>query len=218
MPFTAVDFWSILWLSLRVSGTAVLISSFIGIPCGVWLGLSRHRGKRLLSAVIHTGMAFPPVVVGLVLYILLSRSGPLAFLGWMFTTEAMIAAQTILALPFVIGITMSAVAAVPSELPAQLRTLGASERQCRWTILREARHGVLLAVAAAFGRSVSEVGAVLIIGGNIQGHTRVLTTAIVLETGKGNFEFALALGGALLLMALLVNLIIVQLQGSRLGA
>jgi len=218
MPFTAVDFWSILWLSLRVSGTAVLISSFIGIPCGVWLGLSRHRGKRLLSAVIHTGMAFPPVVVGLVLYILLSRSGPFAFLGWMFTTEAMIAAQTILALPFVIGITMSAVAAVPSELPAQLRTLGASERQCRWTILREARHGVLLAVAAAFGRSVSEVGAVLIIGGNIQGHTRVLTTAIVLETGKGNFEFALALGGALLLMALLVNLIIVQLQGSRLGA
>ena len=218
MPFTAVDFWSILWLSLRVSGTAVLISSFIGIPCGVWLGLSRHRGKRLLSAVIHTGMAFPPVVVGLVLYILLSRSGPLAFLGWMFTTEAMIAAQTILALPFVIGITMSAVAAVPSELPAQLRTLGASERQCRWTILREARHGVLLAVAAAFGRSVSEVGAVLIIGGNIQGHTRVLTTAIVLETGQGNFEFALALGGALLLMALLVNLIIVQLQGSRLGA
>jgi len=218
MPFLAIDFWSILWLSLRVSGTAVLISSFIGIPCGVWLGLSRHRGKRLLSAVIHTGMAFPPVVVGLVLYILLSRSGPLAFLGWMFTTEAMIAAQTILALPFVIGITMSAVAAVHTELPAQLRTLGASERQCRWTILRESRHGVLLAVAAAFGRSISEVGAVLIIGGNIQGHTRVLTTAIVLETGKGNFEFALALGGALLLMALLVNLIIVQLQGSRLPA
>jgi tungstate transport system permease protein len=218
MPFFTADFWSILWLSLRVSGTAVLISSFIGIPCGVWLGLSQHRGQRLLSALIHTGMAFPPVVVGLVLYILLSRSGPLAFLGWMFTIEAMIAAQTILASPFVIGITMSAVAAVPTELPEQLRTLGASERQCRWTILREARHGVLLAVAAAFGRSVSEVGAVLIIGGNIQGHTRVLTTAIVLETGKGNFEFALALGGALLLMALLVNLIIVRLQGSRLPA
>jgi len=218
MPFFAADFWSILWLSLRVSGTAVLISSFIGIPCGVWLGLSRHRGKRLLSAVIHTGMAFPPVVVGLVLYILLSHSGPLAFLGWMFTTEAMIAAQTVLALPFVIGITMFSVAAVPTELPAQIRTLGASERQCRWTILREARYGVFLAVAAAFGRSVSEVGAVLIIGGNIQGHTRVLTTAIVLETGKGNFEFALALGGALLLMALLVNLAIVRLQGSRLTA
>ena len=218
MPLFGGDLWSILWLSLRISGTAVLISSLIGIPCGVWLGLSQHRGKRLLSAVIHTGMALPPVVVGLVLYILLSRSGPLAFLGWLFTPEAMIAAQTILALPFVIGITMSSVAAVPTELPAQIRTLGASERQCRWTILREARHGVLLAVAAAFGRSVSEVGAVLIIGGNIQGHTRVLTTAIVLETGKGNFEFALALGGTLLLMALLVNLILVRLQGSRLPA
>lgn len=213
-PFTA-DIWPILWLSLRVSGMAVLISSLIGIPCGVWLGLLHHRGKRLLSAVIHTGMAIPPVVVGLVLYILLSRSGPFAFLGWMFTSEAMIAAQTILALPFVIGITMSSVAAVPNELPEQIRTLGASERQCRWAILREARHGVLLAVAAAFGRSISEVGAVLIVGGNIQGHTRVLTTAIVLETGKGNFEFALVLGGTLLLMALLLNLIIVRLQGSR---
>ena len=216
MPFVAADFWSIFWLSLRVSGTAVLISSFIGVPCGVWLGQSQHRGKQLLSAIIHTGMALPPVVVGLVLYLLLSRSGPLAFLEWLFTLEAMILAQTVLALPFVIGITMSSVAAVPLELSMQIRTLGASARQCRWTILREARHGVFLAVAAAFGRSISEVGAVLILGGNIQGHTRVLTTAIVLETGKGNFEFALALGGALLLMALLVNLIIVRLQGGRL--
>lgn len=216
MSFLAPDFWPILWLSLRVSGTAVLISSIIGIPSGVWLALSQHRGKRLLSAVIHTGMALPPVVIGLVLYILLSRSGPLAFLDWLFTPEAMITAQTVLALPFVIGITMSSVAAVPDELPLQLRTLGASDRQCRWAILREARHGVFLAVAAAFGRSVSEVGAVLIVGGNIQGHTRVLTTAIVLETGKGNFEFALALGGALLMIALMVNLLIIWLQGSRL--
>ena len=218
MPFFATDFWSILWLSLRVSGTAVLISSIIGIPCGIWLGLSQHRGKRLLSAVIHTGMALPPVVIGLVLYILLSRGGPLAFLGWLFTPEAMIAAQTVLALPFVIGITMSAVAVVPAELSLQIRTLGANDRQCRWTILREARHGVFLAVAAAFGRSISEVGAVLIVGGNIQGHTRVLTTAITLETGKGNFEFALALGGALLLLALLVNVLIVRVQGGRLLA
>jgi tungstate transport system permease protein len=218
MPLFDGDLLSILWLSLRVSAAAVLISSCIGIPCGVWLGLAQHRGKRLLSAVVHTGMALPPVVVGLVLYILLSRSGPLAFLGWLFTPAAMIAAQTVLALPFVIGITMSSVAAVPAELPLQIRSLGASARQCRWTILREARHGVLLAVAAAFGRSISEVGAVLIVGGNIQGHTRVLTTAIVLETGKGNFEFALALGGALLLLALLVNLLIVRLQRGRLMA
>ncbi len=216
MPFSAADFWPILWLSLRVSAAAVLISSIIGIPCAIWLGLSQHRAKRLLAAVIYTGMALPPVVVGLVLYILLSRSGPLALLGWLFTPEAMITAQTILALPFVIGITMTSVAAVPAELSSQIRTLGASDWQCRWTILREARYGVLLAVAAALGRSISEVGAVLVVGGNIQGHTRVLTTAIVLETGKGNFEFALVLGGALLLIALLVNLIIVRLQGGRL--
>jgi len=217
MSFVEADFWPILWLSVRVSGTAVLISSLIGIPGGVWLGLAQpHVNRRLLSAVIHTGMALPPVVVGLMLYIVLSRSGPMAFLGWLFTPEAMIAAQTILALPFVIGITLSSVAAVPSQLAAQVRTLGASDWQCRWTILREARHGVALAVAAAFGRSVSEVGAVLIVGGNIQGHTRVLTTAIVLETGKGNFGFALALGGALLLLALLVNLLIGRLQGGRL--
>lgn len=215
MPFFEPDFWEILWLSLRVSGTAVLISAFLGIPCGVWLGLSTHPRKRSLSAIIHTGMAMPPVVIGLVLYLLLSRSGPLAILGWLFTPAAMIAAQTLLALPFVIGISMSAVASVPAELSSQIRSLGASDRQCRWAILREARHGVLLSVAAAFGRSISEVGAVLIVGGNIQHHTRVLTTAIVLETGKGDFEFALALGGALLLFALLVNLLIVRLQGNR---
>ncbi len=215
MPFFSDGFWSIVWLSLRVSGTAVLLSSFVGIPSGVWLGLSQYRSKRFVSAVIHTGMALPPVVIGLLLYLLLSRSGPLAFLGWLFTPKAMIAAQTILALPFVIGITMSAVAAIPSELGSQIKSLGASDWQCRWTILREARHGVLLAVAAAFGRSISEVGAVLIVGGNIEEQTRVLTTAIILETNKGHFEFALALGAVLLSVALLVNVLILRLHGNR---
>ena len=218
MSLFTVDFWSIVWLSLGVSGSAVLISSLIGVPCGVWLGLSRYRGRRVISAIVHTGMALPPVVVGMLLYLLLSRSGPLQSLGWLFTSQAMIAAQTILALPFVIGITMSSVAAVPSELGAQIKSLGASDWQCRWTILREARHGVLLAVAAAFGRSISEVGAVLIVGGNIEGHTRVLTTAIILETSKGRFEFALALGAVLLFAALLVNVLILRLQGNRLLA
>lgn len=212
--FTA-EFWSIVCLSLRVSGTAVLISSLIGVPLGVWLGMSIFRGRRAISAIIHTGMASPPVVVGLLLYLLLSRSGPLASLGWLFTPEAMITAQSILALPFVIGITMNSVAAVPMELSSQLRSLGASDWQCRWTILREARHGVVLAVAAALGRSISEVGAVLIVGGNIEGHTRVLTTAIILETSKGHFDLALTLGAALLSVALLVNVCIVRLQGHR---
>ncbi|MEX0718266.1 MAG: ABC transporter permease [Planctomycetaceae bacterium] len=210
----ARDFWPILQLSLQVSGMAVLIASVVGIPLGAWLGLSKSRLTPFVRVLVHTGMALPPVVVGLVLYILLSRSGPLAFLGWLFTLQAMVAAQVILALPFVVGITTSAVAAVPRELPSQLRSLGADEGQVRWTILGEARHGVLLAVAAAFGRSISEVGAVLIVGGNIQGHTRVLTTAIVLETSKGEFAFALSLGAALLTLALGVNVLILRLHGS----
>jgi tungstate transport system permease protein len=209
------EFWSILWLSLQVSGTAVLISSLVGIPLGAWLGLARSRTTPIVRVAVHTGMALPPVVVGLVLYILLSRSGPLAFLGWLFTPQAMIVAQVVLALPFVVGITMSSVAAVPRELLPQLRSLGATKRQVGWTMLHESRHGVLLAVAAAFGRSISEVGAVLIVGGNIEGHTRILTTAIVLETGMGKFGLALALGGALLTLALLVNVLILRLHGSR---
>lgn len=212
------QFWSIFLLSIQVSGSAVILSSLIGVPLGAWLGLWQSRWKPWLSAAVHTGMALPPVVVGLLLYMLLSRSGPLGGLGWLFSVKAMILAQTILALPFVVGITMSSVAAVPSDLVLQLRSLGASEWQLRWTILAEARYGAMLAISAAFGRSISEVGAVLIVGGNIQGHTRVLTTAIVLETGKGAFGFALILGGGLLVLALVVNLLILRLQGSRLRA
>jgi tungstate transport system permease protein len=182
------------------------------VPVGAWLGLTNFRGKWMARTVVYTGMALPPVVVGLALYLLLSRSGPLASLGWLFTPQAMILAQVTLALPFVAGITMNAVEAVPRELMSQLRSLGASPAQLRWTVLREARAGLVLAVLAAFGRSISEVGAVLIVGGNIQGHTRVLTTAIVLETSKGEFAFALALGGTLLAIALLVNAGVVWTQ------
>ena len=205
--------WPILWLSLRVSAAAVLIASCLGLPLGVWLGRSHFPGRRLAWALVYTGMALPPVAVGLLLYLLLSRGGPLGALGWLYTPRAMVLAQVVLAVPFVTGVTMTAVAAVPAELHFQLRTLGASEWQARRALLREARPGVLLAVAAAFGRSVSEVGAVWIVGGNIEGHTRVLTTAIVLETGKGQFAPALWLGGLLLAVALGVNLVILRLQG-----
>jgi tungstate transport system permease protein len=207
------ELWSIVWLSVRVSGTALFISSVIGLPVGVWLGLAQFRGKRLVTAVVNTGMALPPVVVGLVVYLLLSHSGLLGGLDWLFTPRAMILAQTVLALPWVVGITMSAVEAVPADLILQVRSLGASRWQTRWTLLREARQGVVLAVAAAFGRSISEVGAVMIVGGNIQGQTRVMTTAIVLETAKGQFGLALALGAWLLALALLANLIIIRAQG-----
>ncbi len=210
------EFWSILWLSLRVSGTAVILSSLIGIPLGAWIGFAEFRSKFIVRGLVHTGMALPPVVVGLLLYLLLSRSGPLALFEWLFAPQAMILAQTILALPFVLGITIASVGSVPRELSLQLTSLGATRWQCRWAILREARQGVLLAVAAALGRSLSEVGAVLIVGGNIQGHTRVMTTAIVLETGKGQFAFALSLGAVLLVLALSVNLTILRLHGGKL--
>jgi tungstate transport system permease protein len=209
---TWIQIWPILSLSLQVCGLAVLVSSLIGLPLGVWMGLNRFRAKPLVIGVVHTGMALPPVVVGLMLYLLLSRSGPLGDLGLLFSPQAMIAAQIVLDLPFIIGITTVAVASVPHELQWQLRSIGASAVQARWEIIREARPGILLAVATAFGRSLSEVGAVWLVGGNIEGHTRVLTTAIVLETGKGHFAIALALGGVLLVVALVIHLFIVRYQ------
>ncbi len=216
MPLPTAEFWSIAVCSLFVSGSAVLLSSLVGIPCGVWLGMNPQAAwSRISQILLRTGMALPPVVIGLLLYLLLSRSGPLGGLGWLYTPWAMIVAQAVLCFPFVAGITLSAVAGVPPQLAAQVRSLGASDWQLRLAVLREARRGVILAVVAAAGRSISEVGAVLIVGGNIQGHTRVLTTAIVVETSKGEFEFALLLGGALLLAALSLNTIILLLQGSR---
>ncbi len=205
--------WPVVWLSILVATAAVLLASFIGLPLGLWLGRLRFRGRRTAFAVVYTGMGLPPVIVGLLIYLLLSRSGPLGFLGWLYTPKAMILAQVILDLPFIVGITMTAVAAIPNELHFQLRSLGASEWQAKWTLLREARPGVILAIATALGRSMSEVGAVWMVGGNIQGHTRVLTTAIILETGKGQFALALLLGSILLGIALTINVVIMRFQG-----
>ncbi len=207
------DVGPILRLSLIVACAAVFLASLIGLPLGLWLGRLSFRGRKIVWAVVYTGMGFPPVVVGLLIYLLLSRSGPLGFLGWLYTPRAMVLAQVLLDLPFIVGITMTAVAAIPNELHFQLRSLGASEWQAKWTLLRQARPGVVLAVATAFGRSISEVGAVWMVGGNIQDHTRVLTTAIILETGKGNFALALLLGSILLSIALVVNVIILRFQG-----
>ncbi len=207
------DLLPVVRLTLRVTGTALLLATVIGVPVGAWLGLARFPGKVILSAIIYTGMCFPPVVVGLLVYMLLSRSGPLADLEWLFRPQAMILAQTIIAVPIVAGLVMGAVGAVPTELVRQVRSLGATPWQVRWAVLREARLGVVFAVLVAFGRIISEVGAALMVGGNIQGQTRVLTTAIVLETSKGEFGLALALGGWLVGLALLVNLAAMRLQG-----
>ncbi|MFO0911248.1 MAG: ABC transporter permease [Isosphaeraceae bacterium] len=197
---------------MQVSGLSVALSAAVGIPLGAWLGLSRLSGRSLVAALVQTGMAFPPVVVGLLVYLLLSRSGPLGSLGWLFSWQAMIVAQVILTLPFLVGITMASVAAVPADLSLQVSSLGATPRQVRWTVLREARAGVALALVTALGRSFSEVGAVLMVGGNIERQTRVLTTAIVLETGRGRFGFAIVLGCVLMLLAFTANLVILRLH------
>jgi tungstate transport system permease protein len=213
MPAFNHELWSIVALTLRVTATALLIAAAIGVPTGVWLGLAKFPGKRALTALVYTGMALPPVVVGLLVYILLSRSGPLAYLEWLFTPKAMILAQTVIALPLVAGLVMGAVAAVPIELVRQVRSLGATPWQVRWAVLREVRGTVLFALLVAFGRIISEVGAALMVGGNVQGQTRILSTAIVLETGKGEFALALALSGWLVMLALVVNLAAIRLQG-----
>lgn len=199
-------------LSLQVSGLALLISTILGIPLGALLGLGRFLGRRLAVVFIYTGMGFPPVVVGLFVYLLLSRSGPLGGLGWLFTPTAMVLAQVIISLPLVAGFTMAAVMGVDPELRPQLISLGATQRQATWALLREARLGVLVAIIAGFGSIISEVGAVMMVGGNIERYTRVLTTAIVLETQKGNFDLAIALGFILLGIAFLINLLMLRLQ------
>jgi tungstate transport system permease protein len=212
------ELFGIVALSLRVSGIALLISTVMGIPAGAALGLTRFKGRRLLVALVYTGMAFPPVVVGLFVYIMLSRKGPLGGLAldWLprlFTPEAMILAQTIIAFPLVAGFTMTAVMAVDPQLRLQVQALGASRRQTTLAVLEEARTGVIAAVVAGFGGIISEVGAVMLVGGNIAGQTRVLTTAIVLETNKGNFGLALALGLILLAFAFLTNFVVLRLEG-----
>jgi tungstate transport system permease protein len=210
--------FEIVTLSLRVSGTALLFSTLIGIPIGTALGLSHFAGRRLLIALLYTGMGFPPVVVGLVVYLMLSRSGPLGGLNFpiippLFTPGAMVMAQSIISFPLVAGFTMAAVMGVDPQLRQQVRALGATRWQTTLAVLVEARVGVIVSVIAGFGSIISEVGAVMMVGGNIEGRTRVLTTAIVLETRKGNFDLAMALGVILLGLSFLANLAMLSLQG-----
>ncbi|HJN41532.1 MAG: ABC transporter permease [Anaerolineales bacterium] len=193
-------------LTLRITFSSLALSTLLGLPVGAALGLAgRLPARGLLMAALYTGMGLPPVVVGLFVFVLLSRSGPLGELGWLFTPTAMVFAQTIIALPLVIGLTMAAVGSAHPELRPQLRALGATRWQAVMTVLAETRLGLLAAIAAAYGRIVAEVGAVMLVGGNIEMKTRVLTTAIVLETRKGAFALALALGLILLALTFAAN-------------
>ena len=200
-------------LSFQVSGIAICLAALAGVPLGAWLGLSRFRGQGLAITLIYTGMGLPPVVVGLFVYLMLSRQGPLGYLNWLFTPDAMIVAQVIIALPLVAGFVMAAVMGVDAELRRQLAALGATSTQAALAVIGEARAGIVVALVAGFGGITSEVGAVMLVGGNIEGSTRVLTTAIVLETRQGNFARAIALGLILLSLSFLINLAVLALQG-----
>lgn len=185
---------SVVALSLYVSGAATALAALVGIPLGAAIGLREFGGRALVKTVVYTLYGFPPVLAGLLVYVVLSRTGPLGALGWLFTPTGMILAQLLIVLPLVTGVTISAVAGVGRDVKDTARTLGAGNWALAKTVLAEARVGVVTAVMVGFGRAVSEVGAVLIVGGNIRGHTRVLTTAIVLETATGDFVTASLLG------------------------
>jgi len=212
-------------LSLKVSGTAVLIGSLIGVPIGMILGLRRFSGKQILMrfidltlrGIINTFMGLPPVVVGLMVFLLLIGSGPLGSLQLLWTPTAMIITQLIMVIPIIIGVTMSAVGSVEKAIREKALSLGATDRQAAWMVLREARMGMLTAIIVAFGAAVSEVGGIMITGGNIRWHTRTLTTAIVQEVNLGEYNKAITLGVILLSMAFAINLAltIIQLRGPK---
>jgi tungstate transport system permease protein len=199
------ELFGIILLSLKVSGLALVIATLLGLPLGALLGLKRFPCRDLAISIMNTLMGLPPVVVGLFVYLLLSRKGPLGFLGLLYSPSAMIIAQTILAIPIVTALCHSAIVNVDPLIRQAARTLGATQQQETLTVIHEARYGILSAIIAAFGRVMAEVGSILIVGGNIAGYTRVMTTTIALETDKGNFELALALGIILLTLSFLVN-------------
>ena len=213
---TTHEWAQITWRTLGVSGLALAVAVILGIPVGLALAASRFRARGLLIAALNTGMGLPPVVVGLIVALALFRGGPLGFLNWMYTVPAMVLAQTIIAFPLVAGLTAAGVQQLNPELSIQIRSLGASRLQLGWLLLREARLSVLAAVMAGFGGALSEVGAVMMVGGNIRGQTQVLTTAIVQHTRMGAFQAAMVLGAILLAMAFAVNLYFTHLQhGAR---
>jgi len=199
-------------LSLKISGTATLISTVIGITTGTAVALLRFPGKRFLISVINTGMGLPPVVVGLFVTLFIWRSGPLGELGLLYTPAAMVIAQVVIAVPIITGVSLAAMQRLPGKLRLQILALGATRRQMVWLLMKEARLPLLTAVMAGFGGVISEIGASIMVGGNIKGYTRVLTTATVMETGKGNFALAIALSVILLILAFIVNYILTAVQ------
>ena len=200
------------WTSLSTSAIAVILAAGLGIPGGTLLGLGRFAGRRAALTVLNTLMALPTVVVGLVVYGMLSRQGPLGGWGLLFTPAAMIIGQTVLSAPIVANYTVAAVAGADPRIMSTALTLGAGRLRGAWQLLLEVRFGVMAAVVAGFGRVIAEVGVAMMLGGNIRNYTRTMTTAIALETSKGEFAFGLALGIVLMTVALFINLFLNLLQ------
>jgi tungstate transport system permease protein len=209
------EVWRITLLSLEISGAATLLSLAIGIPAGTALALTRFPGRGLVVSLVNTGMGLPPVVVGLFITIMLWRNGVLGALELLYTPAAMVLAQLVIAAPIVTGLTMAAVQQIPERFRLQVLALGASRAQMTWVLVKEARLPLLAAMMAGFGGVISEVGASMMVGGNIKGSTRVLTTATVLETSKGNFDIAIALSVILLAITFLVNWALTAIQQRR---
>jgi tungstate transport system permease protein len=202
----------ITWLSLKVSGIATLVSLVLGISVGSVIALTQFPGRRVAVSLVNTGMGLPPVVVGLFVSIMLWRNGPLGFLEILYTPTAIIVAQTVIATPIVMGITLAAMQQLPKKLRLQILALGATRLQMVWILIKEAKLPLMAAVMAGFGGVISEVGASIMVGGNIKGYSRVLTTATVMETSRGNFDIAIALGILLLLLAYIINYLLTRIQ------
>ncbi|MFQ6088081.1 MAG: ABC transporter permease [Candidatus Methanofastidiosia archaeon] len=210
--FLDPELFQITFLSLRISGTAVAIAVLLSFPLSTFLSFKDFFGKKFIVNLVHTLMGLPPVVVGLVVYLLLSRKGFFGGLDLLYTPNAMIIAQLLMAIPVITGVSFAAIQGVGREIRETALSLGATELQSALTLLKEARFGLITAIIAGFGAAISEVGAIIIVGGNVRFHTRALTTAIVLETRKGNFEMAMALGIVLLSLSFVVNLLLTLLQ------
>ena len=209
------EVFQIVLFSLRVSSTAIILAALLGIPLGFLIAMKNFRGKKFVLVLVNNALALPTVVVGLLVYSFISRVGPLGYFGLLYTPTAVIIGQFLLATPIIIALTHSAIQGIDTKVRSTALTLGATEIQAAWTVIKEARFAVISAVIAGFGRIIAEVGAAMMLGGNIKGSTRTMTTAISLETSKGEFGFGIALGIILLLISLSINALLSYLQSKK---
>jgi len=209
------EVFRIVLFSLRVSSTAIIFASLVGIPLGFLLGVKEFWGKKFIVVLVNNALALPTVVVGLVIYSFISRVGPMGYFGLLYTPTAVIIGQFVLSMPIIIALTHSAIQGIDVKVRRTALTLGATEMQAAWSVIKEARYAVMSAVIAGFGRIIAEVGSAMMLGGNIKGTTRTMTTAISLETSKGEFGFGIALGIILLLISLSINILLSFLQSRK---